>query len=317
MVNEIELLREMRSEVPEGMSVAEAERKLTERTAGGVRPARPLPRLRLGVSVAGACLLAVAAVAVLRPQQAPTVPQPSVAAQPSGTAHSSGTGQAGGTVAMLEQAALVADRSAALQIRPDQWFYVKESQHFDGADLPTFESWARMDGKRHALRTEDGELKFGKEKGPTHVGRTQQEVEALPSDPDALLAHFRGLDRELTPLSVCPLTCPPEIAEDVKVFGAIGWYMKFGAMIPPDTVAGMYRALAKLPQVSIEEGATDADGRPGIGVVFDAGDGVKAYYILDPEDYHYMGVKIVGSDNGTMGMSVLGAGIVDQAGDIP
>jgi hypothetical protein len=94
-------------------------------------------------------------------------------------------------------------------------------------------------------------------------------------------------------------------------------YMKYGPMIPPDTVAGMYRALAKLPHVSIEDGATDADGRPGISVVFDAGDGVKAYYILDPDDYHHMGVKVVDADGGAVGLSVLGSGIVDKAGDVP
>jgi hypothetical protein len=94
-------------------------------------------------------------------------------------------------------------------------------------------------------------------------------------------------------------------------------YMKYGPMIPPDTVAGMYRALAKLPRVSIEDGATDADGRPGISVVFDAGDGVKAYYILDPDDYHHMGVKVVDADGGAVGLSVLGSGIVDKAGDVP
>ncbi|TDC99711.1 hypothetical protein E1292_30845 [Nonomuraea deserti] len=217
---------------------------------------------------------------------------------------------------MLERAALVAGRSAAKEIRPDQWFYLKESQHM-GSDLPSSEQWSRMDGGRSALRQEGGELKVGApEKGPTNVTRTQREVEALPTDPDALLEHFRGLERPLTPLSVCGPECPAEIAADVKVFGAIGWYMKFGPIIPPDTRAAMYRALAKLPHVSVEEYVTDMDGRAGVGVVFDAGPHGKAVYILDSGDYRYMGVKVV-DDGEAVGMSVLGAGIVDNAGDLP
>ncbi|MFB4278810.1 MULTISPECIES: hypothetical protein [unclassified Nonomuraea] len=68
--------------------------------------------------------------------------------------------------------------------------------------------------------------------------------------------------------------------------------------------------------MSVEPGTTDLDGRRGVGVAFDAGDGVKAYYVLDPEDYHYMGVKVV-NDGEVVGMSVLGSGIVDRAGDVP
>ncbi|TDE42403.1 hypothetical protein E1295_27960 [Nonomuraea mesophila] len=92
--------------------------------------------------------------------------------------------------------------------------------------------------------------------------------------------------------------------------------MKFGPMIPPETRAAMYRALARLPHVSVEEKATDMDGRTGVGVVFDAGAHGKSVYILDSGDYSYMGVKSV--DGGVaIGMSVLGAGIVDNAGDVP
>ncbi|MEV4171757.1 CU044_5270 family protein [Nonomuraea sp. NPDC049709] len=304
MVNEIELLREMRSEVPERPDVTGVERRLAELTAVPVTRRRRRPAYRLGLTVAGACVLAAAAVAVIQPRAGEVRTQPAVSAQRDGT------------TSVLEQAALVAVRSPATEIRPDQWFYLKESQHM-GADLPAFESWARMDGRREAIREEGGELKVGAaEKGPTHVGRTQREVESLPSDPDALLAHFRGLERERFPLSICRPNCAPEIEDDVKAFGTIGWYMKFGPMIPPETVAGMYRALARIPHVSIEQGTTDLDGRQGVGVVFDAGDGVKAYYVLDPEDYHYMGMKVV-NDGEAVGMSVLGSGIVDRAGDVP
>ncbi|WP_246075500.1 CU044_5270 family protein [Nonomuraea terrae] len=345
----MERLRNFRDEVPERLDVSGAGRKLAELTAatsgrrragtfagasgrqrpwtpagafgrrrdrtfaGAAAPGRAAPRrrrpaYRLGLALAGAGVVAVAAVAVLRPQgvvvpDGPAGPPPAAASPAVATV-------------VLERAALVAARSPATEIRPDQWFYLKESQHM-GADLPTFETWDRMDGARTAIRSEGGRLRVrAAEKGPTHSGRTQREVAALPSDPDALLRHFRGLRQARYPLSICQPRCAPEIADDVKMFGAIGWYMKYAPLMPPETAAGMYRALARIPNVSIEENATDADGRRGIGVRFDAGDGVHASYILDPVDYRYMGVKVV-SDGETMGLSVLGSGIVDKPGDLP
>jgi hypothetical protein len=305
MVNEIELLRKMRDEVPRDIDVRGVEQRLAAMRRDKPRaPARrPVRRARVGFALAGACALTVAAVAVLQPggETAPAA------------RHRSPT-----AAMVLENAALVADRTAVAEIRPDQWFYIKESQHFPGGDLPTYEHWSRMDGRREAIREAGRKLRIGDaEKGPTHSGRTQEEIESLPTDPDALLAHFRGLEKERTTLSVCPLQCAPEIADSVKVFGAIGWYMKFGPMIPPDTAAGMYRALAKIPNVTIEENATDGDGRTGIGVVLDAGATGKAYYILDAQDYHYMGTKVIRADGTSIAMSVLGAGIVDQPGDVP
>ncbi|MFI6298728.1 CU044_5270 family protein [Nonomuraea sp. NPDC050790] len=309
MVNEIRLLAEMRGEVPEGLDVTGAERRLAEMVAergpatARIRRRRVVSRLLL----AGACVLAVAVfLPFMRPSGLPGTATPTAPLTTDGAAN------------VLEQAALVASRTGANEIRPDQWLYLKESQHMGGGDLPVFEHWGRMDGKRSALREEGGALReTAAEKGPTHVGRTQKEVDSLPTDPDVLLAHLRALKTERVVLSICRPRCSPEISGDVRAFGAIGWYMKFGPLIPPDTVAGMYRALAKLPQVSIEQNTKDADGRPGIGVAFDAGEGTKAYYILDRRDYRFMGMKVVSADGTVVGMSVLAAGIVNHPGDLP
>jgi hypothetical protein len=313
MVDEMEMLREMRGEVPRRPDVSEAQRKIAEyagrvraprvRLADGVpvRRARPAYGVRFALGLAAAVVLAAAtAVVILRPGGGEPVTEP---APPS-------------AAAVLERAALVAARSTAAEIRPDQWFYLKESQHMPGAGRSTFEIWDRMDGRRMALRHEGGRLKKGPvEKGPTNVRRTQQEVEAFPADPDALLRLFRDAP-ERTPLSICVPTCPPEIAQDMKAFGTIGWYLKYGPVIPPETAAAMFQALAKIPRVSVEEDTTDMEGRHGIGVGFDAGEHGRLSYVLDPGDYHYMGVKAE-RDGRSFGMSVLGSGIVDRAGDIP
>ncbi|MFG1754548.1 CU044_5270 family protein [Streptosporangium sandarakinum] len=313
-MNEIEIVRNLRDEVPHRPDVhAEERRLLTEIRGGspspGRRPARLAFRPRWGLALAGAVLAAGAVVAVQaggigEPRDRPTIAGPSADRPPS-------------AAVVLENAALVAARAEAADIRPDQWVYRKESQHFPHGDLPTFEMWARMDGQRTAVREEGGELKIGKgEKGPMNPATTQRDVDALPTDPDALLAHFRGMDRDMSPLSICQPNCPAGTETDVKAFGTIGWYLKFGPMIPPEKTAAMYRALAKIPNVRIEENATDGDGRPGIGVVLDLGPAGKGYYILDARDYRYLGTKVVTGDD-TAAMSVLGSGVVDEPGQTP
>ncbi|MBE1586978.1 hypothetical protein ACFPOI_00980 [Nonomuraea angiospora] len=42
-------------------------------------------------------------------------------------------------------------------------------------------------------------------------------------------------------------------------------------MVPPGKAAAMYRVLAKIPNITVEENATDGDGRKGLGVVLDLG----------------------------------------------
>lgn len=311
-MNEIELLNELRAEVPARPDVRREEHRLLAEIRAGApvgttaprRTGTWAPRMRWGLALAGAGLAAAATVTVVQAggDEAADV-RPPVA------------GQEGASV-VLENAALVAARTKAAEIRPDQWFYMKESQHM-GGNLPTFEHWSRMDGAKDAIREDGGKLKVGDgEKGPTNPAKTQLEVESLPSDPDALLAHFRDRADARTPLSICEPACPAGTEQDVKAFGTIGWYLKFGPMIPPDKTAAMYRALAKIPNVTIEQNATDGDGRTGVGVVLNVASVGKAYYILSPDDYRYLGVKTV-KDGETFAMSVLASGIVDRPGDTP
>ncbi|MDA0638935.1 CU044_5270 family protein, partial [Nonomuraea sp. MCN248] len=215
---------------------------------------------------------------------------------------------------VLEDAALVAERTDVPDPRPDQWFYLKERQPI--ASAPVLETWSRMDGARTAVRQGDGgTVKAGAEKGPTNPLKTQQEVLAFPGEPDALLAHLRGMD-ERAALSICQPECPAGTEDDVKAFGALQWYLKFGPVIPPDKAAAMYRAMARIPNVKIEENVSTADGRTGLGVVLDLGEAGKGYTILDPADYRYLGVKSVRGGH-ELAMSVLAAGVVDRPGQTP
>ncbi|WP_188189410.1 CU044_5270 family protein [Nonomuraea sp. SYSU D8015] len=303
-MNEFDLLKRMRDEVPDQTDLRGVELRLAEIRAG--RPPtrrRRLPRLRWGLALV-ACTAAVIAWQAVQGGTTRQDVRPAVANR--GTA-----------AVVLEKAALVAMRTRATEPHPDQWLYIKQSQHMAGGDLPTNEIWHKLDGTKTATRAKNGELRIADaEKGPTHPGKTLQELQALPADPDALLEHFRTMERDLTALSICQPECPAGTERDVKAFGAIGWYMRHGALVPPDKAAAMYRALAKIPNVTIEENATDGDGRTGIGVVLDLGPAGKGSYILDARDYRYLGLKVQ-RDGMTSTMSVLGTGIVDEPGQTP
>jgi hypothetical protein len=306
--DEFDLVKRMRAEVPAQQDLSGVERRLAELRTRPVNARRRhgLPRLRWGLALATACVLGVGGWQLTRGGAEEGV-RPAVAHRPTATT----------TATVLERAALAAASTTAAEPSPDQWFYQQQSQHMPGGDLPTYEHWFKLDGTRMALRREGGKLKVtDAERGPTHPGKTMAELRRLPTDPDALLRHFRSLEHELTKLSICALECPAGSEQDVKAFGAIGWYMSHGPLVPPDTAAGMYRALAKIPNVRIEENATDGDGRTGIGVVLDLGEAGKGSYILDPGDYHYMGVKVERGED-TMAMSVLSSGIVDEPGQTP
>jgi|GEM_PF-5352544 len=78
----------------------------------------------------------------------------------------------------------------------------------------------------------------------------------------------------------------------------------------------MFRAMAKISSVKIEENVATAEGRLGLAVVLDLGEAGKGYTILDPQTYRYLGVKSVRGDQ-TLAMSVLDSGIVDKPGETP
>ncbi|MFG3441529.1 CU044_5270 family protein [Nonomuraea sp. NPDC047897] len=310
-MNEMDLLHRLRDEVPPQTDLrAEETRLLAAVRSGEQAPTRPVRRpprrLRLGMALAGAFGLAAVTLTVTQTGEPAAPPGPARAGEPASPRADVAT--------VLERAALVAEKSPTPAVRPDQWFYIKETQ--PGTPLPTFELWSRMDGSKEAIREEGGELKIGDgEKGPTNPLRTQAEVESFPDDPDALLTHLRALKRPRHAASICQPDCPPGTEKDVAVFGALQWYIKYGPIIPPDKRAVMYRAMAMIPNVKIED-TTTAEGRPGIGVALDLGEAGKGYTILDPETYRYLGHKVVRTDM-TFAMSVLDSGVVDEPGQVP
>jgi hypothetical protein len=319
-MDEMKMLDRLRQGVPPQTDLnAERDRLLTEirgeqGAPAAVRhmPTRRAIRLPWRISLAGAVGLA-AAVSVVAvtgldgEAKAPVAKQPPVAAARVSA------------VSVLEKAALVAEKTRTVEIRPDQWFYTKQTQNL--AVNPVFEHWVRMDGSQEAVREWKRELKVGPgEQGPMNPAKTQRTIENLPTDPDAMLKYLHQKPDGLRFGTLCRLpvevTCSEEIADADEAYEAIQWYMKYGPIIPPEKLAAMYRAMAKIPHITIEENATTMEDRKGIGVVLDAGASGKMYTILDPGDYHYLGEKTVQGDK-TFGRSILASGVVDKPGETP
>ncbi|NUW43660.1 CU044_5270 family protein [Nonomuraea rhodomycinica] len=318
-MNEMSMLNRLRDEVPlETELRTEENRLLAEIRTGSSAPAPARarlsrPRPRWGMALAGALGMAVVAGVVTTAVTGPD----RIAAGPSQRIQASSEqtrAQQPSAASVLENIALVAEKSTMREIRPDQWFYEKVSQ--PDTPGPTFEIWARMDGTQDALRENGGQIKMGHEKGPTYPLKTQRELDAFPDDPDALLKHLRGLERAPYSLSVCGNECPAGVRADAQAYGAIQWYLEYGPLVPPAKAAAMYRAMAKIPNVEIEENVVTPQGRKGIGVVLDLGEAGKNYTILDADGYDYLGAMTV-TESRKSALWVLASGVVDKPGDVP
>jgi hypothetical protein len=288
-MDDLRSLRAWRAEVPEpGQEwiIPERRRLLTRIRGRG----RALGRRLLVVGVLGTAV--VLAVATLRP--APPAPGP--ASTPSVIRLDSGV--------VLARAAEVAGKRGGVQVPlPSQWHYTKTLDKQPNSDTTeTHEQWMRYDGLQAANFGEDGELVVGPEGNPLDSDDddlTPQQYDAklreLPTDPKKLLAKvtgdrhwIKGAREEGVPKSVAPA--------DVRAYHVIMLYLSRYGTMPPRLEAAMYRALALIPGVRIEQGVSDAAGRSGLGVWLERADDAppfRDYKILDPASYRYLGSRTV------------------------
>jgi hypothetical protein len=274
------------------------------------RPARRVGwrPVAIGTVALGACA-AVVATQIDRP----TPPRPVSAAQ------------------TLEIAAETVElQTAPPRPRADQWIYTRQMDRFAlqegnvvGPEAMlhgkvTVEEWWRFDGTQMADSIQRGMLYTkcilpkGRLRPPRRIehvnggciggpgivnwlpGKLYKYLAGLPTDPDALLARIRHDYRDN--------------GRDVTTFGVISAIFENDHLIPPQTNAALYRALARIPGVQIKRDATDYAGRHGIGVVFARGSGTPRVIVLNPHDYRYMG---------NTDQAVLDSRVVDSAGQRP
>ncbi|MFE9603459.1 CU044_5270 family protein [Streptomyces hokutonensis] len=224
-------------------------------------------------------------------------------------------------VKLLDRIALAAADRTTLTARDDQFIYTKSQG--SAAELGVdFSSAAELAGRKGmftpkpyngAVRQEQWDAVDGKADGlrkgvavadPTQkmemdmngVGYlTFRQLQALPTDPDALLKRFSG---DAANVSAARRT---EVV--VENLGAI----VDEATLLPDLSAAIYRALAELPGVSVVDHVKDAAGREGVGLTFK--DAPKGYaWVFDSSSLVY---------RGTTDAALLGVGVADRAGEVP
>ncbi|MFG3134677.1 CU044_5270 family protein [Streptomyces sp. NPDC048211] len=235
---------------------------------------------------------------------------------------------ADGVGALMENAARHAEAGPATRVGKNQFVYVRshysnmQAEAGNPLKLKTYyrESWTSQDPAKVRSRLKqpgddiiwsaprDGDEGYLRDQR----NQTYAALQALPTDPDALLKKLRA-DAAYSGTS------------DQWLFEYVGGLIREN-ILPPETGAAIYRAAARIPGVVVVENAQDGDGRPGVALartdertherrelVFDANSydclGLRAYLVQDTE----LGRK------GTVTelQAVLDRGVVDSRDETP
>jgi hypothetical protein len=115
----------------------------------------------------------------------------------------------------------------------------------------------------------------------------------VPTDPDGLLAAIYQLVED----SACA-PIPGDTVQD-RAFKLIDDAMLEG-VLPAEVRAALYRALPRIPGVTVVQGATDAAGRRGVALARAASiefsgssDWLRLETILDNDTYHHLGARYI------------------------
>jgi hypothetical protein len=228
--------------------------------------------------------------------------------------------------------------------RPHQWVYSKELRvEYDGDKPWTHEHWIRVDGRKFIYSASNRRVarasKVRRERmdwpsaqlarfprcpsRPKRIppavglGRFFPNPSAVPTDPDGLLAAIYRLveDPDCSPMPV------GDTVQD-RAFMLIDGMLD--GVLPAEARAALYRALAKIPGVTVAHGATDAAGRRGVAFARAAaieGPGSSGWLrleiILDDSTYRYLGARhVVTRDHFTPNVGPGGKGIWHRKGQV-
>jgi hypothetical protein len=280
-------------------------------------------RVMLGAAIAGTTAVLVGGGFV--------VSQAIVAAPP--TPNSSSYHLNGSASQLLLTMAATVERQAPTEVRNDQWVYVKSTIGFSTfsdnqpavtAPLHQRELWTPVSGdtKIPAMFRENG--KQSEVMTPDQVDGdylstigNYRAVAALPTDPDELLKKFTETQRRNDP------NLPVNII-NANTFIALGDVVG-ESIVPPKVMAAIFRAMAKIPGVTMVHDAVDANGRHGIGVAMVGEKSILTTRIFDKTTYAYLGQREIltkdtadGKAGTVLGRSaVITRAIVDHRGQAP
>jgi hypothetical protein len=182
--------------------------------------------------------------------------------------------------------------------RPGQWTYLETRYTSPGkppiGGVQTPKSplktrvdrlWTRIDGTRVA-EYDHGRLTVA----PTGAGAIPPvdyvSVTKIPLDPDALIAWAK----KGTPAGVRPGS--PADASDAQTFGILASLLNDN-LVPPRQEAAVYRAMAKIPGVTLERRTVDVAGRPALAVSRIVEGYLRQEVLLDRTSYAYLGERSV------------------------
>jgi hypothetical protein len=201
--------------------------------------------------------------------------------------------------------------------RPHQWVYTKELRVESGGHKPvTHEHWVRVDGKKFIYAASDRrtagapnvrrermqwrQLRSSRCPGMPEgirpavgLGAFFPDPSAVPTDPDGFLAAVYQLVQD-------PACAPIPVGDTVqdRAFMLIDGMLQ--TVQPAEVRAALYQALAKIPEVTVAQGATDGAGRRGVAFSRAAaieGPGSSGWLrleiIVDNNTHRYLGARHV------------------------
>jgi hypothetical protein len=295
-MNELDLIRSFRSDVPAPSAAASARAERAWR-----RPEPRRPRWAPRAAAAGALVAAATAAALILPgEQNSRLGAPDAAAAQT-----------------LRRAAAAQHGGLTRPLRPGEYWYIRRSTVWgasstgsNGAYTVLFpqlrEDWVGIDGARRWLTRPAGAPRFpgprdrrrweaagGPDRllepeyhgGPTHRRPftdgahqvTYSQLLQLPRDPQALYEHLRATAVE----------CDCGQSVDSETF-EIARDLLRDTPIPADLRAALLRAAALIPGIKLIQHERDVAGRPGIGVAFDYGS-ERSVLIFDRATYELLG----------------------------
>jgi len=304
-MDELTLLREFRGSAP-----AAAPAAVRRRVLEGPTPSRPGPSRRLSALASGSVVLAATAT-VFALSAGPSAP-PSAAT-------------------VLHRAANHVMRAAPVPTpRADQWIYHRSLQADPETGQPgtrPADYWSRADGRQYAESLPNGKIDVQAIlKNPLGTPLQWYDLaEALPDTPEGVLDMLRR-----NPLYTSHASTPA-----ARDFDELTTALTSDTVLPPESIARLYRALATIPGVSVDRDApVDLSGRPVLSITYDGDSslgrpGDRWELLLDPDSYRVIGLRgTAGHDldlkNGTVipagtiwfNWAYLAEGVVDRPGQL-
>ncbi|WP_242903400.1 CU044_5270 family protein [Actinomadura terrae] len=223
-------------------------------------------------------------------------------------------------VALLDRVSLAAAHKPAVTVRDDQFIYTRTKGTYgvigNGPARTKVteqksvidETWTSPLPKVDGLGRKNGGKPFMIHGENVY---SYKRLSTFPTDPDAILQRIykehkaqKGYDQ----------------SKEGLAFEEIGLLVN-GNLMPPALAAGLYRAAAKIPGVTLVPDAVDAAGRHGMAVARVQGP-ERTEWIFDKKTYDYLGQRSVLVKDGEAGKkgtvishsAVLAVGVVSKRG---